>query len=75
MCTDPIQILIKIDTTSHYLCSLNKKIQAPSNRVESDTTEQQDSSDGNTEDVGLTATHSRLCPLNPRNYRGHSSAN
>ena len=69
--------------TSHHLCPLNKKIQASSNRVESDTTEQQDSSDGNTEEVAQLfctcgsdrATHSRLCPLNPRNYRGHSSAN
>ena len=69
--------------TSHHLCPLNKKIQASSNRVESDTTEQQDSSDSNTEEVAQLfctcgsdrATHSRLCPLNPRNYRGHSSAN
>ena len=69
--------------TSHHLCPLNKKIQASSNRVEGDTTEQQYSSDSNTKEVAQLfctcgsdrATHSRLCPLNPRNYHGHSSAN
>ena len=68
---------------SHHLCPLNKKTQA-SNRVVSDTTVQQDSCDSDTEEEMTQlfcmcgsdrATHSRLCPLNPRNYHGHSSTN
>ena len=61
--------------TSHRLCPLNKKKQA-SVRHESDTTSNKVSSSSDTEeeiaqlfcDCGDRATHSRSCPLYPRNY-------